>query len=52
MAKNPFAFVNALSHEKRNIVKEGEAEWRDYSAFLINRAFSYHADTVFFFQMK
>ena len=44
----PFDFVRAVGHTKRHLVDEGEAAWKDYNAFLTNRAFSYHPDTVQF----
>lgn len=41
----PFDFVKDLSSEKQNIYSNNKEE---YIPFLINRAFSYYPDTIFF----
>jgi len=43
---SPFDFVNDASHAKKNILtSENEAS---YVPFIINRAFSYYIDTLFY----
>lgn len=45
---NPFAFVDAVSYSKQNLIREGKEIESDYNPFLTNRAFSYHPDTVLY----
>jgi len=52
MAKtNPFDYTNSISQNKKNLMRgtanDTIAE-KEYDAFLNNRAFSYHADTIFY----
>lgn len=44
MAINPFEFVNSVSSTKRDIWSEAAG----YSAFTVNRALSYHLDTILY----
>jgi len=44
---NPFDFVNAINTTKEDLFKDPEVE-RFYTAFLVNKAFSYHQDTVLY----
>lgn len=46
--KNPFDFVNAVSHSKENLLDSPEADERAYVPFLTNKALSYHLDTVMY----
>ena len=45
---NPFEFVNNINASRDDIWSDETA--KSYNAFLINRALSYHLDTVFFAQ--
>jgi len=38
--------VNDLSHEKKGLYRSDAAWDKEYQPFIINRAFSYHPDTV------
>tara|TARA_B100000780_G_scaffold180631_1_gene126711 strand:- start:1244 stop:1621 length:378 start_codon:yes stop_codon:yes gene_type:complete len=42
---NPFEYVKAVNYSKQDIMVDDIAE-KDYSAFLVNRALSYHLDTI------
>ena len=42
---NPFEYVKAVNHSKQDIMVDDIAE-KAYSAFLVNRALSYHMDTI------
>lgn len=44
---NPFDFVNAINHNKQDLMKEEGVE-KLYSPFLINKALSYFPDTVMY----
>lgn len=48
---NPFDFVNAINHEKQDIITDSEnpelAE-KQYNPFIVNRALSYFVDTVLY----
>ena len=48
---NPFTYVNAINISKQDLIRKSEnpalAE-KDYSPFLVNRAFSYYVDTVLY----
>jgi len=46
MAVNPFEFVNAINSTKENLFKTKGYTKKDYSAFLVNKAFSYYHDTI------
>jgi len=46
---NPFDYVNAILYTKKDVM-EIENNERDYSAFLSNRALSYHKDSIFIAQ--
>lgn len=47
MAKrNPFDFVKSVSYDKKDLMVD-EVEEKAYQPFLINRALSYHQDSVF-----
>lgn len=50
MAINPFEFVNDINGSKKNIIKNGDASESDYVPFVINKAFSYHLDTILYAQ--
>lgn len=47
MAGNPFDWVKAIGEDKRSLYEEGRV---DYNPFMVNRAFSYYPDTVFYAQ--
>lgn len=42
---SPFAFVDAVSSTKRNLLEEGTPE-SEYNPFMVNRALSYFPDTI------
>ena len=42
---NPFEYMNAINHTKKNIMVDDLAE-KQYNAFMINRSLSYFNDTV------
>jgi len=46
---SPFDYVTSVSYTKKNMMRDsendGQAE-KDYSAFMVNKALSYFADTV------
>lgn len=48
MSDNPFAFVDAASFSKKNLIRDGSNSEDEYNPFLTNRAFSYHPDTVLY----
>ena len=45
---NPFAYVEAVTATKRDVIREGELREQDYNPFMVNRALSYHLDTVLY----
>jgi len=47
MVSNPFDYAHAAGHNKKYIMETDEDE-KNYSPFLINRFFSYFADTILF----
>lgn len=48
MAKrNPFDFVKSVSYDKKDIMVDDIEEEKSYQPFLINKALSYHQDSVF-----
>lgn len=44
---NPFDFVKTINTSKENLIEEDPENEKEYNAYLINRALSYHRDTVF-----
>jgi len=42
---NPFEYMNAINHTKKNVMVDDLAE-KQYNAFMINRSLSYFNDTV------
>ena len=44
---NPFDFVKAVSHTKKDIMVD-DIEEKQYAPFLTNKALSYHQDAVYF----
>ena len=44
---NPFDYVKAASYSKKNIMVDDVAE-KAYAPYIVNRALSYHLDTVLF----
>lgn len=44
---NPFDFIKSINMTKENLLHEDSELEKHYNAFLINRALSYHRDTVF-----
>ncbi len=51
MTINPFAFVDAVSFTKQDLIAESEnpeQTEREYNAFMVNRALSYHADAIYY----
>ena len=47
MSVSPFDFVEAASFTKEDIIRDGDAEERDYNAFIVNKALSFFPDSVF-----
>lgn len=45
-AVTPFDFVDTILQTKKNLLEEGATE-KEYVPFVINRALSYHADTIY-----
>jgi len=45
--RNPFDFVKSVSYTKNDLMVD-EVEEKAYQPFLINKALSYHQDSVFF----
>ena len=44
--RNPFDFVKSVSYDKKDIMVD-DVEEKAYQPFLINKALSYHQDSVF-----
>lgn len=44
---NPFDFVKSINTSKENLIEKEPDNEKEYNAYLINRALSYHRDTVF-----
>tara|TARA_Y100000592_G_scaffold99811_1_gene177300 strand:- start:565 stop:957 length:393 start_codon:yes stop_codon:yes gene_type:complete len=44
--RNPFDFVKSVSYDKKDLMVD-EVEEKAYQPFLINKALSYHQDSVF-----
>lgn len=44
---NPFRFLDSINWTKEDLIKEGLEKEEDYKPFLINRALSYHVDSIF-----
>lgn len=42
---NPFDYVTAINHSKKNLIVDDETE-KDFNSFLTNRSLSYFQDTV------
>lgn len=47
---NPFKIIDDISH-KRDVVADDPERLKEYLPFMVNRAFSYHIDTVYFANM-
>ena len=44
--RNPFDFVKSVSYDKKDLMVD-EVEEKSYQPFLVNKALSYHQDSVF-----
>lgn len=44
---NPFDYVNSISFNKKDIMND-EVDEKNYTPFVVNRAFSYYPDTIFY----
>lgn len=44
----PFNFVNSITYTKQNLLEVDPENIKHYVPFIINKALSYYADTVFF----
>ena len=44
--RNPFDFVKSVSYDKKDLMVD-EVEEKAYQPFLVNKALSYHQDSVF-----
>ena len=42
-----FDIFGALSYTKKDVMGENPENWKQYNSFMINRAFSYHPDTIY-----
>ena len=47
LSVSPFDFLDAISSTKEDIIRDGDAEERDYNAYVINRSLSYFPDSIF-----
>lgn len=47
MAMNPFDYVNSVSHIKKDIMVT-DLDEKEYEPYLVNKALSYHPDTVLY----
>jgi hypothetical protein len=45
--RNPFDYVKNVSYDKKDIMVD-EVEEKSYAPFLVNRALSYHKDSIYF----
>lgn len=45
---SPFDFVNAVSFSKEKLLNDPEVDSKDYVPFIVNRALSYHLDSVLY----
>lgn len=48
---NPFDYVNSISHNKKNMMRDTENDEyaeKEYEPFLANRALSYYTDTLLY----
>lgn len=46
---NPFDFVRAIGQTKKDVIREADdpqSAEKGYNPFIVNRAFSYHRDTI------
>lgn len=49
MTTSPFDYVNSISHTKKNMMRDTENDElaeKEYNAYIVNKALSYHADTL------
>ena len=44
---NPFKLLDAINFSKDDLIRSGEMTEAEYKPFLINRALSYHVDSIF-----
>lgn len=45
---NPFDFVESITRTKQHMMQDDTACERQYNSFVVNRALSYFADTIFY----
>lgn len=45
---NPFEFVNAINTTKVDLIRTGQASEQSYNTWVINKALSYHIDTIMY----
>jgi hypothetical protein len=48
---NPFDYINAISHTKKDLIRDGEDPSRaekDYNSYIINKGLSYFIDTILY----
>lgn len=45
--KSPFDFVESVTYTKKDLIEEGRPE-KDYNPWLVNKALSYHPDTILY----
>jgi hypothetical protein len=44
---SPFDFINSVTHNKQDLLKDGALE-SDYAPFVVNKTLSYFADTILY----
>lgn len=45
---NPFDFVKSITTTKENLMEHSEANEKDYNPYLVNKALSFHYDTILY----
>lgn len=51
MSTSPFDYINAISHTKKDLIRDSEDPQRyekDYNAYIINKGLSYFIDTILY----
>jgi len=51
MSISPFDFINAISHNKKDLIRESddpERTEKEYNSYLVNKGLSYFIDTVLY----
>ncbi len=45
---NPFEFVESVSYTKKDLLRDEPEREKEYNAFVVNRALSYHSDSILY----